>query len=651
MRRYSIAAAALVIGLTAYAGTIGIVKDSTTGICAQQVYFNNAAIAAMQYQDDLLDDIAAMTPSDGGFVVGDGSGLVLETGSTARDSMGLGTAATPQFTRLGIGIAADGTIELVIAGATPTIKLDATSGADCSMVWSGTETALTFGGALVPGDTSAAVAGAVRYHGGDVEAYVSGAWTSLTAGGGSYLPLTGGTVTGLIAMESPLAASFGKDDATNTAGRVRLWSAGATDYWLDIIAPTLTQNVLLTMPTDDGAAGQVLTTDGDGVLSWATPAGAGDMLKATYDTDDNGVVDYVQNEADTIASVSARGETFAADAILPVGGSLKFAGSVGVKAYDADSLRIEDGAGNGKILRTYQTVVENSVELGTRQHIGTLSGLEGGSLGYFNTTGYLNFNDATVGYWSHEQVYAYGDHYSTTDTDNFAAGLRIDPWDRVSGVSTMRTGIYLYSDGTKACITLPTMESNLVLDTGYTVTVGGVNALYSVDTEYLNAGAWVPNTTNGPTAGTLESTTNLVMDDGYWFDPDTNQTAQAKVQFPLNWDCGPIRVKIETYSASASESDVVWEFSGLARRDGSTWDSAHGETVQVTDTHQGAGKMSVSAASGYMTFAGTPQPGDVCTIYITRNAATAGDTFNESSLATGLTIQFGESPIASHVWP
>ena len=45
--------------------------------------------------------------SNGEFLVGDGSGdPVGESGSTARDSMGIGTGATPQFLRLGLGEAA-----------------------------------------------------------------------------------------------------------------------------------------------------------------------------------------------------------------------------------------------------------------------------------------------------------------------------------------------------------------------------------------------------------------------------------------------------------------------------------------------------------------------------------------------------------------
>jgi len=43
--------------------------------------------------DAQLQDVAGLAVTDGGFIVGDGSNFVLETGATARTSLGLGTAA------------------------------------------------------------------------------------------------------------------------------------------------------------------------------------------------------------------------------------------------------------------------------------------------------------------------------------------------------------------------------------------------------------------------------------------------------------------------------------------------------------------------------------------------------------------------------
>ena len=69
-----------------------------------------------QAWDADLDAIAAISSADGNFIVGSAAGWVAESGATARTSIGLGTTDTPQFTRLGVGAAADATISLDVVG-------------------------------------------------------------------------------------------------------------------------------------------------------------------------------------------------------------------------------------------------------------------------------------------------------------------------------------------------------------------------------------------------------------------------------------------------------------------------------------------------------------------------------------------------------
>ena len=61
-----------------------------------------------------LKDVAGLAVTNGGFIVGDGANFVLETGSTARDSLDLGTSDDVQFNdmqvdSLGVATAASGT--------------------------------------------------------------------------------------------------------------------------------------------------------------------------------------------------------------------------------------------------------------------------------------------------------------------------------------------------------------------------------------------------------------------------------------------------------------------------------------------------------------------------------------------------------------
>ena len=48
----------------------------------------------VQAYDAQLADVAGLAVTDGGFIVGDGSNFVLESGATARTSLGLGSMAT-----------------------------------------------------------------------------------------------------------------------------------------------------------------------------------------------------------------------------------------------------------------------------------------------------------------------------------------------------------------------------------------------------------------------------------------------------------------------------------------------------------------------------------------------------------------------------
>ena len=59
--------------------------------------------------DAQLQDVAGLAVTDGGFIVGDGANFVLETGSTARDSLDLGTSDDVQFNSFGVGTAASAT--------------------------------------------------------------------------------------------------------------------------------------------------------------------------------------------------------------------------------------------------------------------------------------------------------------------------------------------------------------------------------------------------------------------------------------------------------------------------------------------------------------------------------------------------------------
>jgi len=69
--------------------------SSLTALNASQLSSGTVANARLDAQ---LQDVAGLATTDGGFIVGDGSNFVLESGATARTSLGLGSAATSNTT-------------------------------------------------------------------------------------------------------------------------------------------------------------------------------------------------------------------------------------------------------------------------------------------------------------------------------------------------------------------------------------------------------------------------------------------------------------------------------------------------------------------------------------------------------------------------
>ena len=79
-------------------GTLAVGDGGTgaTSASAARTALGLAIGTNVQAFDAQLSDIAGLTPSDGNFIVGDGSNFVLESGSTARASLGLAIGSNVQ---------------------------------------------------------------------------------------------------------------------------------------------------------------------------------------------------------------------------------------------------------------------------------------------------------------------------------------------------------------------------------------------------------------------------------------------------------------------------------------------------------------------------------------------------------------------------
>ncbi|MBA7510898.1 hypothetical protein ES705_02887 [subsurface metagenome] len=182
-----------------------------------------------------LIDISTLAKTDGGIIVGDGTNFVLETGITARTSLGLGNVEN-------LKVKLDGT-------SAPGVDNDNTEGYAVGSRWID----ITNDKEYVALDVSTGAA----------------VWTETTgAGNGGYTNLT--------------------QFINQTAWRVFYSNADG-----DVIELPL------------GADGTFLESNGVAVApSFGTPTGAGDMLKATYDTDTDNIVDKAETVDDGVGNSS-----------------------------------------------------------------------------------------------------------------------------------------------------------------------------------------------------------------------------------------------------------------------------------------------------------------------------------------------------------
>lgn len=227
----------------------------------------------VQAYDAQLADIAGLTPTDNNFIVGNGTNFVTESGSTARTSLGLGSIATQDASNVSItGGSISGITDLAVAdGGT------------------GASTAANARINLLPSYTG---------NGSKVLTLNSGAtdveWTTPAVGTGDVVGPASATdnafarfdsTTGKLIQNS--SATLDDNGAPTFVGSVAVsgTAASAADIklyedtdngtnYVGIKAPaSVASDVTWTLPNADGTNGQALVTNGTGTLSWTTVAG------------------------------------------------------------------------------------------------------------------------------------------------------------------------------------------------------------------------------------------------------------------------------------------------------------------------------------------------------------------------------------------
>lgn len=157
-------------------------------------------------------------------------------------------------------------------------------------------------------------------------------------------------------------------------------------------------------------------------------------------------------------------------------------------------------------------------------------------------------------------------------------------------------------------------------------------------TLWIPVGEIIPRTTNGPSLGLTELSSNKIMRKSLDFDPSTNEYAQFSMRMPDSWDLGEITASILWTAASGSGS-VVWKIQGVPFSDHKAMDSALGSARALSDTLHGASEIHQTSESLPIPII-SPQEKDFVLFQIYRDASNAGDTLTTDALLLGVEISF-----------
>jgi hypothetical protein len=158
-------------------------------------------------------------------------------------------------------------------------------------------------------------------------------------------------------------------------------------------------------------------------------------------------------------------------------------------------------------------------------------------------------------------------------------------------------------------------------------------------TIFIPASAMISRITNGPSAGLLETTTNLINVSTLDFDPTTQEFAQFQVAMPKSWDEGTVTFEVIWYHPSTTTNfGVVWSLAGLALSDGNALDTAFGTAVLVVDTGGTTNAVYDSPESTAVTIGNTPAENDYVVFQVARNPAEAGDTLAVDARLLGVRL-------------
>lgn len=160
-------------------------------------------------------------------------------------------------------------------------------------------------------------------------------------------------------------------------------------------------------------------------------------------------------------------------------------------------------------------------------------------------------------------------------------------------------------------------------------------------TIWVPALAMIQRSTNGPSTGTYEMSTNKNMVKTLDFDTTTQEFAQFDIRMPKSWNEGTVSfIPLWSHAATTTNFGVVWAMDAVAVSDDDALDVAFGTEQTSTDTGGTTNDLYQGPESAAITIAGTPQVGDYVMFRVKRNPSAASDTMAVDARLHGVILLY-----------
>lgn len=172
----------------------------------------------------------------------------------------------------------------------------------------------------------------------------------------------------------------------------------------------------------------------------------------------------------------------------------------------------------------------------------------------------------------------------------------------------------------------------LVQGTGIVITINDVGDTITVAVNttktlafFIPAAAFRPRTTNGAAVGSIETATNDVNFDCLDYDQTTEEAAHVIFRMPKQVNEGGNFTAAFGWTSSIASGNARWGIRILRLADNSTLDTALSGGAEITDGHNGATKLNITARTANFTISGLTAE-DLCVIEVYRDTSDAADT-------------------------